>query len=329
MAVNVLQSIEWTGDGLRVLDQRRVPDATEFLELRTIDDVVEAIATLAVRGANVLGTAGAFGFVLGVRAGIDPDEAAERVVAARPTAVNLQVAVELAREARIRGEDPLDVALGLLASDREACDAIGELGREELLGADRILTHCNTGALATTGRGTALGVVYAKAEAGEPVQVFATETRPLRQGARLTVWELQEAGIPVTLLVDSAAAAALTSGAIDAVIVGADRIAANGDTANKIGTLALAIAAKHAGVPFYVAATWNAIDASTPAGADIPIELREAAEVIGTGPGAPAADTAVWNPAFDVTPASLISGIITERGVLHAPFGPAIAELGR
>ncbi|WP_375389018.1 S-methyl-5-thioribose-1-phosphate isomerase [uncultured Amnibacterium sp.] len=330
MAVTrAVESIAWTGDGLTVLDQRRVPDATEYLRLRTLDEVVEAIATLAVRGANVLGTAGAFGFVLGVRAGLDPDEAASRVVAARPTAVNLQVAVELAREAQLRGEDPLDVALGLLEEDRAACAAIGELGRRELAGADRLLTHCNTGALATTGRGTALGIVHAKAAAGEPVRVYATETRPLRQGARLTVWELQQAGIPVTLLIDAAAAAALTGGLIDAVVVGADRIAANGDTANKIGTLALAIAAHHAGVPFYVAATWNAVDPATPDGAAIPIEQRDASEVIGIGAGAPAADTAVWNPAFDVTPAALITGIVTERGVLHPPFGPAIAGLAR
>jgi methylthioribose-1-phosphate isomerase len=324
-----VQSIAWTGDSLTVLDQRRVPDETHYLDLTTIDGVVDAIATLAVRGANVLGTAGAFGYVLGVRAGIEPAEAARRVIAARPTAVNLRVAVDLAHAALLRGEDPLDVAVGLLAEDRAATDAIGELGRAELAGADRLLTHCNTGALATTGRGTALGIVYAKAEAGDPVRVYATETRPLRQGARLTVWELQEAGVPVTLLVDSAAAALLASGAVDAVVVGADRIAANGDTANKIGTFALAVAAQHAGVPFYVAATWNAIDPGTPDGASIPIEQRAAAEVIGTGAGAPAADTDVWNPAFDVTPASLIAGIITERGVLHAPYGPAIAELDR
>lgn len=329
MAVMAVRSIAWTGDGLTVLDQRRVPDETVFLELRTIEGVIEAIESLAVRGANVLGSAGAFGYVLGVRAGVAPEDAAARVIAARPTAVNLRVAVELAHDAQLRGEDPLDVALGLLAEDRDACATIGELGRVELAGASRLMTHCNTGALATTGRGTALGIVYAKAEAGEPVQVVATETRPLRQGARLTVWELQEAGIPVTLIVDAAAAAALAAAKVDAVVVGADRIAANGDTANKIGTLALAIAAQHAGVPFYVAATWNAIDAGTPDGAAIPIELRDPAEVIGTGDGAPAEDTAVWNPAFDVTPASLITGIITERGVLHAPFGAAIAGLAR
>jgi methylthioribose-1-phosphate isomerase len=329
MAVSSIESIAWTGEALTVLDQRRVPDETVFLELHTIDGVIDAIETLAVRGANVLGSAGAFGFVLGIRAGLTPDEAAERVIAARPTAVNLRVAVQLAHAALAAGDDPLDIALGLLAEDRDACTTIGELGRQELLGSSRLLTHCNTGALATTGRGTALGIVYAKAEAGDPIQVFATETRPLRQGARLTVWELQAAGIPVTLLVDSAAAAALTGGMVDAVVVGADRIAANGDTANKIGTLALAIAARHAGVPFYVAATWNAIDPGTPDGSAIPIEQRGAAEVLGTGAGAPDADTSVWNPAFDVTPASLITGIVTERGVLHAPFGAAIAELDR
>ncbi|WP_233551019.1 S-methyl-5-thioribose-1-phosphate isomerase [Amnibacterium setariae] len=327
--MTVIESIAWTGAALRVVDQRRVPDETVLLDLADVDAVVEAIATLAVRGANVIGTAGAFGYALGVRAGLDPVDVAARVVAARPTAVNLRVGVDLAHAARLAGDDPLDVAVRLLEEDRAACAAIGELGRAALAGASRILTHCNTGVLATTGRGTALGIVYAKAAAGEPVEVLATETRPLRQGARLTVWELQQAGIPVTLLVDSAAAAALATGRVDAVVVGADRIAANGDTANKIGTLALAIAARHAGVPFYVAATWNAVDPGTPTGAAIPIEERDASEVLGTGPGAPAAGTAVWNPAFDVTPADLVTGIVTERGVLRAPFGPAIAELAR
>ncbi len=324
-----VESIAWTGSALTVLDQRRVPDATEYLRLATIDAVIDAIASLAVRGANVLGTAGAFGFVLGLRAGLDPDEAAARVIAARPTAVNLRVAVELALDAVRNGDDPLDIALALLVDDREACATIGELGRRELAAASRLMTHCNTGALATTGRGTALGIVYAKAEAGQAIEVFATETRPLRQGARLTVWELQQAGIPVTLLVDAAAAAALAAGKVDAVVVGADRIAANGDTANKIGTFALALAAQHAGVPFYVAATWNAIDRATPDGASIPIEQRAAVEVLGTGPGAPSADTAVWNPAFDITPASLITAIITERGVLRPPFARAIADAHR
>ena len=311
-------SIEWTGDAVRIIDQRRIPAALELRSLTTVEQVIDAIETLAVRGANVIGSAGALGLALGVRAGLDPRLTADRLIAARPTAVNLRVAVERA----LAASDPLAEALRLIDADRDECRRIGEFGRAELADARRILTHCNTGKLATTGWGTALGVVYAKHEAGEPVTVVATETRPLRQGARLTAWELAESGIDVELIVDSAAAAALATGTIDAVIVGADRIAANGDTANKIGTRALAIAAAHEGVPFYVAATLNAIDVSTPTGAAIEIEQRSGDEVR----DGVAASVRVWNPAFDVTPASLITGIITEAGVLRPPFAAAIAE---
>lgn len=311
-------SIEWTGDAVRIIDQRRIPATLELRSLTTVEQVIDAIETLAVRGANVIGSAGALGLALGVRAGLDPRLTADRLIAARPTAVNLRVAVERA----LAASDPLAEALRLIDADRDECRRIGEFGRAELADARRILTHCNTGKLATTGWGTALGVVYAKHEAGEPVTVVATETRPLRQGARLTAWELAESGIDVELIVDSAAAAALATGTIDAVIVGADRIAANGDTANKIGTRALAIAAAHEGVPFYVAATLNAIDVSTPTGAAIEIEQRSGDEVR----DGVAASVRVWNPAFDVTPASLITGIITEAGVLRPPFAAAIAE---
>ena len=311
-------SIEWTGDAVRIIDQRRIPATLELRSLTTVEQVIDAIETLAVRGANVIGSAGALGLALGVRAGLDPRDTADRLIAARPTAVNLRVAVERA----LAASDPLAEALRLIDADRDECRRIGEFGRAELADARRILTHCNTGKLATTGWGTALGVVYAKHEAGEPVTVVATETRPLRQGARLTAWELAESGIDVELIVDSAAAAALATGTIDAVIVGADRIAANGDTANKIGTRALAIAAAHEGVPFYVAATLNAIDVSTPTGAAIEIEQRSGDEVR----DGVAASVRVWNPAFDVTPASLITGIITEAGVLRPPFTAAIAE---
>ena len=311
-------SIEWTGDAVRIIDQRRIPATLELRSLTTVEQVIDAIETLAVRGANVIGSAGALGLALGVRAGLDPRLTADRLIAARPTAVNLRVAVERA----LAASDPLAEALRLIDADRDECRRIGEFGRAELANARRILTHCNTGKLATTGWGTALGVVYAKHEAGEPVTVVATETRPLRQGARLTAWELAESGIDVELIVDSAAAAALATGTIDAVIVGADRIAANGDTANKIGTRALAIAAAHEGVPFYVAATLNAIDVSTPTGAAIEIEQRSGDEVR----DGVAASVRVWNPAFDVTPASLITGIITEAGVLRPPFAAAIAE---
>ena len=326
-AAAVPPSVAWTGDAIRIIDQRRLPGRLELRDLRTVDEVVDAIATLAVRGANVIGTAGALGLGLGIRSGLDAEETALRIKAARPTAVNLRVAVDIALDAHRRGDDALGAAIALLDADTEQCRLIGEYGRAELERATTILTHCNTGRLATTGWGTALGVVYAKHEAGESVDVVATESRPLRQGARLTTWELATSGIPVDLIVDSAAAAMLASGRIDAVIVGADRIAANGDTANKVGTRALAIAARHEGIPFYVAATLNAIDAATPDGAAIPIEERDADELVGHGMDALPAGVGVWNPAFDVTPADLITGIITEAGVLHAPFAASIAKV--
>ncbi|MGN8246891.1 S-methyl-5-thioribose-1-phosphate isomerase [Cellulomonas soli] len=314
-------SVEWTGDAVRVIDQRRLPGALVLRDLRTVEDVVEAIATLAVRGANVIGTTGALGVVLGLRAGRPLDEVATLVARTRPTAVNLQVAVDVVAAAARAGRDPLAAALGLLAADREQCRRIGEAGRVELAGRTRLLTHCNTGRLATTGIGTALGIVHAKAQAGEEVHVLATETRPLRQGARLTAWELHRSGVDVRVLPDGAAAAALLGGLVDAVVVGADRIASNGDTANKVGTLALALAARHAGVPFYVAATLNAVDLGLVDGASIPIETRAAAEVL-DGPGD--VDVPVWNPAFDVTPGDLVTGIVTEAGVLRPPFAVSL-----
>lgn len=313
-------SVAWADGAIRIIDQRLLPGELRVVDLASLEQVIDAISTLAVRGANVIGTTGALGLVLGIRAGLDASETARRLVAARPTAVNLQVAVESVLAAHDRGEDELAAALALLAADADECRRIGEFGRTELAAATTILTHCNTGKLATTGWGTALGVVYAKQEAGEPVKVVATETRPLRQGARLTLWELAASGIDVELIADSAAAAALAAGRADVVIVGADRIAANGDTVNKIGTRSLALAAHHEGVPFYVAATLNAIDPATATGSDITIELRGADE-LGADPAIPA-----WNPAFDVTPAQLISGIITEVGVLRPPFDVSIRK---
>ena len=305
-------SVEWVDDAVRIIDQRSLPTTLEVRELRDVDAVIDAIRTLAVRGANVIGSTGALGLALGVRAGLDPRATADRLIAARPTAVNLRAAVEIA----LAAPDPLEAALALIAADAEQCRRIGENGRAELPDARTILTHCNTGRLATTGWGTALGVIYAKQAAGEPIRVLATETRPLRQGARLTAWELAASGIDVELIADSAAAAAIADRQVDAVIVGADRIAANGDTANKIGTRALAIAASYERVPFYVAATLNAVDLGTPDGAAIPIELRDGDEIR----DGIDADIAVWNPAFDVTPASLITGIITEVGVLRPSY---------
>jgi methylthioribose-1-phosphate isomerase len=317
-------SVEWADGVVRIIDQRLLPTSLEVRELASVEDVIDAIYTLAVRGANVIGSTGALGYALGLSLGLDPEETAQRIIAARPTAVNLRVAVELVHAAHKRGEDALAAAIALLEADAEQCRLIGEFGRAQLADATTILTHCNTGRLATTGWGTALGVIYAKQAAGEPVSVIATETRPLRQGARLTTWELAASGIDVQLIADSAAAAALGSGRVDAVIVGADRIAANGDTVNKIGTRALAVAAHYEGVPFYVAATLNAIDAATSTGADIEIEERNGDELRGDSEIAASID--VWNPAFDVTPAELVTGIITEAGVLLPPFGDTIRK---
>jgi methylthioribose-1-phosphate isomerase len=214
--------------------------------------------------------------------------------------------------------------VAILVEDREACRSIGEHGRAELPHARRLLTICNTGWLATGGWGTALGVVYAKAAAGEEVEVLACETRPLLQGARLTAWELQQAGIPVTVLTEGAAASRLARGDVDAVIVGADRVAANGDTANKIGTYALAIAAHHHGVPFYVAVPRSTLDPTTSSGTAIEIEQRAGAEIRAAA-GLPD-EVAVWNPAFDVTPASLVTAIVSDAGVLRPPFEASIAR---
>jgi methylthioribose-1-phosphate isomerase len=214
-------------------------------------------------------------------------------------------------------------ALAILAEDIASCRAIGEHGHAELGNARRFLTVCNAGRLATAGMGTALAPIYVKAEAGEAVEVFACETRPLLQGARLTAWELADAGIPVTVLPDGAAPSLLAGGRVDAVIVGCDRVAANGDVANKIGTYALAIAARHHGVPFYVAGPCSTLDSATPSGDEIEIEQRDGGEVRAVA--GLDARTAVWNPAFDVTPAELVTGLITDAGVLRPPYGPAIA----
>ncbi|HEX6021032.1 MAG TPA: S-methyl-5-thioribose-1-phosphate isomerase [Solirubrobacter sp.] len=307
-------TVAWTGDAIEIIDQTLLPAVVRILRLTTADEVVDAIKRLAVRGAPALGVTGALGVLLA-----RTDEEAERIASARPTAVNLRAAVERV----LAAEDREAEALAILEEDVAACRAIGEHGRAELPDAQRVLTVCNAGRLATAGIGTALAVVYAKAEAGEPVEVFACETRPLLQGARLTAWELADAGIPVTVLPDGAAPALLASGRIDAVITGCDRVAANGDTANKIGTYSLALAAHHHDVPFYVAGPRSTLDPSTPTGAEIEIEQRDGGEVRAV---AGLDDTtAVWNPAFDVTPAELITGFITDAGVLRAPYGPAIA----
>ena len=307
-------TVAWTGDAIEIIDQTLLPAEVRILHLTSADEVVDAIQRLAVRGAPALGVTGALGVLL-----TRDDEDAERIASARPTAVNLRWAVQRVLQA----EDREAEALAILEEDIQACRAIGDHGRAELQRAERILTVCNAGRLATAGMGTALAVVYAKAEAGEPVEVFACETRPLLQGARLTAWELADAGVPVTVLPDGAAPALLASGHIHAVITGCDRVAANGDTANKIGTYSLALAAHHHDVPFYVAGPRSTLDPHTATGADIEIEQRDGGEVRAVA--GLDVTTAVWNPAFDVTPAELITGLITDAGVLRAPYGPAIA----
>jgi methylthioribose-1-phosphate isomerase len=313
--IGVRSAVGWTGEAIEIIDQTLLPAEERLIRLTTTDEVVDAIQRLAVRGAPAIGVTGALGVAL---AGGDA-AAAERIASARPTAVNLRWAVERV----LAADDPLAEALAILSEDVAACRAIGQHGRAELPHASRILTVCNTGRLAAAGWGTALGVVYAKQEAGDPIEVFACETRPLLQGARLTAWELADAGIPVTVLADGAAPALLARGGIDAVIVGCDRVAANGDVANKIGTYALAIAARHHGVPFYVAGPRSTLDSATATGAEIEIEERDGAEIRAIA--GLDVTTAVWNPAFDVTPAELMTGLITDAGVLRAPYGPAIA----
>lgn len=336
-------SVTWAGDAIEIIDQTQLPARLEIRRLTSVASVVEAIRQLAVRGAPAIGACGGLGMTLGLRerAPATADEAraaldtlATEIAAARPTAVNLSWAVRRVRDAAKVGRDPQEIerlalaeGLAIIDEDREACRRIGEAGRLALAGASRLLTHCNTGRLATLGWGTALGVVYAKAAAGELVRVYACESRPLLQGARLTSWELMDAGVDVTLVVDSAAASLLAAGQVDAVIVGADRIARNGDTANKVGTFPLAVVARHAGVPFYVAAPSSSFDPATESGADCVIEMRDADEVR-TLRGAVVAPpgVSVWNPAFDITPAELITGFITEAGVFHPPFDASTVQ---
>lgn len=337
---HVIEAVRWSEDGsaVRIIDQRALP--AEYIErdLRTLEDVCDAIATLAVRGAPAIGVAGAMGLVASLAAHRDLDSAAfvgrltanaARIRATRPTAVNLPWAIDrmLARAVRERGKPGEilaalhDEATRILDEDRAMCRRIGEHGVGLLAPGARVLTHCNAGALATAGMGTALAPVYVAAERGAHVSVFADETRPLLQGSRLTAWELARAGIPVTVLTDGMAASLMQRGSIDLCIVGADRIAANGDFANKIGTYALAIVARHHGVPFYVAAPTSTIDAAVPDGAAIVIEQRNADEVRRSfGHLIAPEEAAIYNPAFDVTPAELVTAFITDRGVVLPPY---------
>jgi len=346
-----LTSLRWVGDAggnLEILDQTRLPGGLEWIVCRDVDTVVEAIKTLRVRGAPAIGIAGAYGMVLAageaVGRGLDSEAArahalarAEQLATARPTAVNLRWAVERAvtvisslpeaATAAALTDALLVEARAIHDEDRQLCEAIGRHGAA-ILPAGDILTHCNTGALATGGAGTALAVITTAWDAGRRFTVFADETRPLLQGSRLTAWELVQRNIPVTVLVDAAAGHLLATGRIAAVIVGADRITACGDTANKIGTYALAVLAEAHGVPFFVAAPSSTFDLAIDSGTEIPIAERAAAEVLAPlgVPAAPEGANA-FNPAFDVTPARLIRAIITEKGVISPVSRETVREV--
>ena len=295
---------------LLILDQRALPAEESWIRCETVEQVAECIRTLAVRGAPAIGIAAAYALALAE----DRDAAAELLRSTRPTAVNLAWALERTRDA----DDPLEAARRLHQDQRDADRRLAELGAELFGERTRALTHCNTGALATGGIGTACGVLRVAWEQGRLAEVWVDETRPLLQGARLTAWELRQAGIPHRVVADSAAGSLMAQGRVDRVIVGADRIAANGDVANKVGTYPLAVLADRHGVPFYVAAPVSTIDPATPDGASIPIEERDPAEIVAAGDA--------FNPAFDVTPAELVTAIVTEAGVLEPPYGESIAK---
>jgi methylthioribose-1-phosphate isomerase len=351
--IKSFETIRWDGreDGhLVLLDQTRLPAETIYLDCRTVEDVWQAIKRLSVRGAPAIGVAAAYGVCVGVQSGRGVDEVCDYVATSRPTAVNLFWALDRMRKAASRGvhapegnvdptrgrgrpgslsEQLLAEARAIHEEDRQQCAAMARHGADVLSNfpdGGGILTHCNTGALATGGEGTALAVVFELARRGKHPHVWADETRPLLQGARLTMWECQQFGIDATLICDSVAAQVMREGRIDAVITGADRIAANGDTANKIGTFSVATLAKVFGIPFYVAAPATTFDLSIATGDDIPIEQRAAEEVTnGFGKATAPQNANVYNPAFDATPANLITAIITDRGVIQ----PVSAETVR
>ena len=336
-----IRAVQWSpaGDAVRIIDQRLLPGEYIERDLRTLDEVSEAIATLAVRGAPAIGVAAAIGLVTSLLPFINEDPRllrertkahASMLAGVRPTAVNLPWAMArmsalVPSQHAASGPQLLDAlrreATAILNEDRAMCDAIGAHGLAFVPDGARILTHCNAGALATSGIGTALAPVYVAHAAGRGVHVFANETRPLLQGSRLTAWELARAGIACTILTDGMAAALMRAGEVDVVLVGADRVAANGDTANKIGTYAVAVAAHHHNVPFYVCAPWSTIDHATPNGDAIVIEQRDPDEVRRMhGAAVAPLDAVVRNPAFDITPAALITGVITDKGVFRAPY---------
>ncbi|CAI8025975.1 Methylthioribose-1-phosphate isomerase [Geodia barretti] len=342
-----IPTIEWVDGRIHLIDQTLLPNEFKQIYCDDVESVWEAIKSLRVRGAPAIGIAGALGAVLGIwksKATNYPDFAAELkkvtdyLATSRPTAVNLFWALTRIEQTAEKHKDLeieqlkgvlLDEAQNIIEEDRARCRAIGQHGLNLLRNGDTILTHCNAGGLATSDYGTALAVMFSAHESGKNISVYADETRPLLQGARLTAWELMQAGIDVTLICDNMAAQVMKEGKIQCAIVGADRIAANGDTANKIGTYNVAILAKVHDIPFYVAAPTSTLDLSLKTGDLIPIEQRAAEEVTeGFGSRTAPEGVKVYSPAFDVTPAHLITAIITEKGIAHPPYEESLASQG-
>jgi methylthioribose-1-phosphate isomerase len=343
IAADPNQAIVWENDRLYLLDQRVLPGQELYLELQTAAATADAIRDMVVRGAPAIGVTAAYGVVLAARASYQAHgagwkdgigDAMEYLEASRPTAVNLFWALER-MQGVISGLDQgnpeselLQEARLIHQEDVASCRRLGDLGAELIEAGSSVITHCNAGALATGGYGTALGVIRSAWAAGRIERVYADETRPWLQGSRLTAWELHKDRIPVTLITDGAAACRMQSGGIGWIIVGSDRIAANGDVANKIGTYSLAVAARHHGIKVMVAAPTSTIDMSAASGSDIPIESRDPGEVLSCGGkrlGAAGVDA--WNPVFDVTPAAMVDVIVTEKGIVHSPDVKKISEL--
>jgi len=342
----MINTLEWTDAGVRFIDQTRLPAEEVYVTAKTYEEVASAIRTMVVRGAPAIGVAAAMGIALGVSSShaksadelaLEFDHICSVLGATRPTAVNLFWAIRRMREkfATLRGLSIDEIKQALITEaqrmhveDIAANEAMGRHGATLLPSAGGVLTHCNAGALATAGYGTALGVIRAAVASGKELHVFADETRPFLQGSRLTAWELMRDNIPTTVISDNMAGAMMQQGKINAVVVGADRIAANGDVANKIGTYTVAILAKEHGIPFYVAAPTSTVDLATPDGSEIPIEQRAAAEVTHiAGRQIAPEGVGVENPAFDVTPSQYVSAIITERGVARPPYAESLKAL--
>jgi methylthioribose-1-phosphate isomerase len=342
----MIKTLEWTSQGIRLIDQTRLPIEEIYVTCRTYQEVATAIRDMIVRGAPAIGVAAAMGIALGVKQSTAGDVASLRsefgqmcrtMGETRPTAVNLFWAIRRMQQkfeaVAPQGVHQISIALveeaqQMLLEDVAANHAMGRYGATLMPASGGVLTHCNAGALATCGYGTALGVIRAAIDSGKKIHVFADETRPFLQGSRLTAWELMKDGIQTTVIADNMAGAMMRQGKIKAVVVGADRIAANGDIANKIGTYTVAVLAKEHGIPFYVAAPWSTVDMNTPTGEQIPIEQRSHKEVTHHAGKQVAPDgVLVENPAFDVTPSKYIGAIVTERGIARAPYLEALREL--